>query len=82
MRDWDLNLLTLAGFYFNPDLDVARANAAAADAAITTAATKPNPSVSFAPGYQTPNSTQFITSFDFSIETAGKRGYRIAMLRS
>jgi len=80
MREWDLNSLTLAAFYFNPDLDVARANAAAADAAITTAAAKPNPSVSFAPGYQTPNPTQFITSFDFSlpIETAGKRGYRIA----
>ncbi len=80
MREWDLNTLTLAAFYFNPDLDVARANAAAADAAITTAAAKPNPSVSFAPGYQTPNPTQFITSFDFSlpIETAGKRGYRIA----
>ncbi len=80
LREWDLNSLTLAAFYFNPDLDVARANAAAADAAITTAAAKPNPSVSFAPGYQTPNPTQFITSFDFSlpIETAGKRGYRIA----
>ncbi len=80
LQAWDLNSLTLAAFYFNPDLDVARANAAAADAAITTAAAKPNPSVSFAPGYQTPNPTQFITSFDFSlpIETAGKRGYRIA----
>ncbi len=79
MREWDLNSLTLAAFYFNPDLDVTRANAAAADAAITTAAAKPNPSVSVGPGYQT-NPTQFITSFDFSlpIETAGKRGYRIA----
>jgi cobalt-zinc-cadmium efflux system outer membrane protein len=80
LQAWDLNSLTLAAFYFNPDLDMARANAAAADAAITTAAAKPNPSVSFAPGYQTPNPTQFITTFDFSlpIETAGKRGYRIA----
>lgn len=80
LQSWDLQALTLAAFYFNPDLDVARANAAAADAAITTASAKPNPSVSAGPGYQTPNPSQFITSFDFSlpIETAGKRGYRIA----
>jgi len=80
LREWNLNSLTMAAFYFNPDLDVARANAAAADAAITTAKAKPNPSVSVGPGYQTPNPTQYITSFDFSlpIETAGKRGYRIA----
>lgn len=80
LQAWDLNALTLAAFYDNPDLDVARANLAAADAAITTAAEKPNPSVSLGPGYQTPNPTQFITTFDFSlpIETAGKRGYRIA----
>lgn len=80
LNEWDLQHLTLAAFYFNPDLDVARTNAASADAAITTASAKPNPSVTVGPGYQTPNPTQFITSFDFSlpIETAGKRGYRIA----
>jgi cobalt-zinc-cadmium efflux system outer membrane protein len=80
LQTWDLNALTLAAFYFNPELDVARANAAAADAAITTAAAKPNPSVSVGPGYQTPNPTQFITAFDFTlpIETAGRRGYRIS----
>jgi cobalt-zinc-cadmium efflux system outer membrane protein len=79
LQSWDLRALTLAAFYFNPDLDVARANATAAGAAITTAAAKPNPSVTVGPGYQTPNPSQFITSFDFSlpIETAGKRGFRI-----
>lgn len=77
---WNLNSLTLAAYYFNPDLDVARANVAAADAAITTAAMKPNPSVSVGPGYESPPGSQFIMVFDFSlpIETAGKRGYRIA----
>lgn len=80
LQTWDLDALTLAAFYFSPDLDVARANAAAADSAIITAAAKPNPSVSIGPGYQTPNPTQFISTFDLSIpiETAGKRGYRIA----
>ena len=77
LQVWNLESLTLAAFYFHPDLDVARANAATADAAITTAAMKPNPSVTLGgpKGMQ-----QAISAFDFSlpIETAGKRGYRIA----
>jgi len=80
LQAWNLESLTLAAYYFNPDVDVAWANAATADAAITTAAMKPNPSVSVGPGYQGPNGSQPIAAFDFSlpIETAGKRGYRIA----
>lgn len=80
LETWDLNSLTLAAWYFNPDLDIARANAAAADAAITTAAMKPNPTVGVGPGYQSPPESQFIMGFNFDlpIETAGKRGYRIA----
>lgn len=77
---WDLKALTLAAFYFNPDLDIARANAAAADAAIKTAAMKPNPSVSVGPGYESGDQGPLTMAFSFSlpIETAGKRGYRIA----
>jgi outer membrane protein TolC len=77
---WDLNALTLAAFYFNPDLDIARANAAAADAAITTAAMKPNPSVGGGPGYESGDQGPFTMALNVSlpIETAGKRGYRIA----
>ncbi len=80
LKTWDLDSLTLAAYYFNPDLDVARANAASAEAAIQTAAMKPNPTVSVGPGYQSPPASQPIMAFDFSlpIETAGKRGYRIA----
>jgi outer membrane protein TolC len=77
---WDLNSITLAAYYFNPDLDVARANVTSAEAAIRTAAMKPNPSVTVGPGYETDPTGPFIMAFDFSlpIETAGKRGYRIA----
>jgi outer membrane protein, heavy metal efflux system len=80
LQTWDLNALTLATFYFNPDLDVARANAAAADAAISTAAMKPNPSVSVGPGYESGAQGPFTMALNFSlpIETAGKRGYRVA----
>lgn len=46
LRSWNLRDLTLAAFYFNPALKVARARVAEADAAIITAGQKPNPSVS------------------------------------
>jgi outer membrane protein TolC len=80
LTHWDLNSLTLAAYYFNPSLDVARAHATQASAAIQTAAMKPNPSVSIGPGYETTPGSPFMFGFDFSlpIETAGKRGYRIA----
>lgn len=77
--NWDLSGLTLAAYYYSPDLDVARAEAAASTAAITTAGMKPNPSLSLGPGYETaPESPYLMTmSFTWPIETAGKRGYRI-----
>jgi len=77
---WDLNELTLAAYYFNPQMDVARANAAAGGAAIKTAAMKPNPSVGAEAGYQSATESPYLLGFNFSlpIETAGKRGYRIA----
>ena len=80
LTHWDLNPLTLAAYYFNPSLDVARAHAAQASAAIQTAAMKPNPSVSIGPGYETAPESPFMFGFDLllPIETAGKRGYRIA----
>jgi outer membrane protein TolC len=80
LADWDLRALTLAAYYFNTDMDVARANAAVASAAIKTAAMKPNPSVSADAGYETSPESPYLLGLDFSlpIETAGKRGYRIA----
>ncbi|HEV2471401.1 MAG TPA: TolC family protein, partial [Chthonomonadales bacterium] len=80
MAEWDLNTLTLAAYYFNPAMDMARTNAAVADAAIKTAAMKPNPSVGADAGYETAAESPYLLGFDFSlpIETAGKRGYRIA----
>lgn len=80
LATWDLHSLTLAAYYFNANMDVARANAAAAAAAIKTAAMKPNPTVSADAGYETSPESPYLLGFDFSlpIETAGKRGYRIA----
>lgn len=78
---WDLNSLTLAAYYFNPQMDVARAQAASADSAIKTAAMKANPGVGADAGYETSLESPYLLGFNFSwpIETAGKRGYRIAV---
>ncbi|MGC9225499.1 MAG: TolC family protein [Terracidiphilus sp.] len=80
LASWDLRALTLAGYYFTMDMDVARANAAAAISAVKTAAMKPNPSVGADAGYETAAESPYLLGFNFSlpIETAGKRGYRIA----
>jgi outer membrane protein, heavy metal efflux system len=81
-RAWDFKALTLAAFYYNPDLDLARAHWAVAKAGGKTAAERPNPSVSVGPSYNTstavPSPWLLTASLDIPFETAGKRGYRIA----
>lgn len=80
LSTWDLNSLTLAAYYFNPQMDVARANAAVANEAIKTAAMKPNPQVGSSGGFETAAESPYLLGLNFSlpIETAGRRGYRIA----
>jgi outer membrane protein, heavy metal efflux system len=80
---WDLNSLTLAAFYFHPDLDVARAQWRVAEAGVKTAGARPNPSVSVTPGYDSGIPGNFSpwlvpVSFDVPVETAGKRAKRVA----
>jgi cobalt-zinc-cadmium efflux system outer membrane protein len=79
---WDLQALTLAAFYFHPDLDVARARWSVAQAGRATAGERPNPSVTGGPGYNTttrsPTPWVPFIGFDVPIETAGKRGHRLA----
>lgn len=77
---WDLQTLSLAALYFNPELDAARARIAESQAALVTAAARPNPTFSIAPGIPSP----YLLTLDLSIplETAGKRGYRIQAARS
>ena len=80
---WDVSRLTLAAFYFNPELDVARAQVAEAEAGVRTARAWPNPAVSFAPGYNkdaVAGVTPWILGYalEVPIELAGKRGYHTA----
>jgi cobalt-zinc-cadmium efflux system outer membrane protein len=86
LKSWDLPALTLAALYYQPDMEVARAKLAAAEAAILTAGARPNPTFTFSPAYSEPPLEFFSPwtlgfSLDVPIETAGKRGYRIAQAR-
>jgi outer membrane protein TolC len=80
---WNLKQLTLVAFYYQPSLAEARAQLLAARAGEITAGQRPNPTVSVTPGYDTQipgNYSPWLVpvSLDVPIETAGKRGKRIA----
>jgi cobalt-zinc-cadmium efflux system outer membrane protein len=79
---WDLTNLVLAAFFYHPDLDVARARWAVVQAGKQIAAERPNPTISVNPAYDTttliPSPWVVTASLDIPIETAGKRGYRVA----
>jgi cobalt-zinc-cadmium efflux system outer membrane protein len=81
-ENWDFEMLCLAAWYYNPTLEVARAQWAVARGGETTAGQRPNPALTVTPGY---NTTTTIPSpwipqitLDVPIETAGKRRYRRA----
>jgi len=82
-KSWDFLMLTMAAFYYQPDLDVARAKWGVSQAGVITAGQRPNPSAGFTPQYNV-NAASGVSpwiltfAFDVPIETAGKRGYRIA----
>jgi cobalt-zinc-cadmium efflux system outer membrane protein len=82
-KNWNLQELTLAAFYFHPSLEVARAQWLVVSAGLKTAGARPNPSVTVSPGYDSQIPGNFSpwlvpVTFDLPIETAGKRGKRIA----
>lgn len=74
-KHWGLRLLTLAAFYFNPQLETARDQVATAQAAIVTAGMRPNPTLSISPGIPSPY--LFDLGFAIPVVTAGKRQYKI-----
>ena len=83
---WDFETLSWAAFYFNPTLDVARAQWEVARAGLKTAAARPNPTLSVIPGYNT-NPGAGISpwlpaiSADYLLETSGKRDRRQEIAR-
>jgi cobalt-zinc-cadmium efflux system outer membrane protein len=77
---WNPALLTLAAFFYHPDIDTARAEVEGAEAAVITAGARPNPGLDTALGRGSPAENPWLFIFDFllPVETAGKRGHRIA----
>lgn len=80
---WDCERLCTAALKLHPDLEIARAKLATAQAAVLTAGARPNPTVGFSAtnisrllGGASPWTNGF--TLDVPIETAGKRGQRIA----
>lgn len=92
-RAWDLTALTLAAFYYSPDLDVARARWAIAEAGVVTAGARPNPTLSVSPGRVVGQSAAaaeaeagvspwtLALDLDIPLEIFHQRGYRIARAR-
>jgi len=82
LKSWDLESLTLAAVYFNPNLEVARAQWRVAQAGVITAGGRPNPTVGITPGYNisaASGANPWIPGMtvDLPIETAGKRDHRL-----
>lgn len=75
LETWDLNELALAAYYFNPQMQVARAQAEAAEAAIITAGARPNPSLSLSPGIPSPYLFDLV--LNFPVIRAGRREIKI-----
>jgi cobalt-zinc-cadmium efflux system outer membrane protein len=81
---WDLKALTLAAFYYHPDMDIARAQWGVARGGEKTAGERPNPTLGLLAGYNATSPTSEVTpwipevSLDIPIEVAGKRRIRIA----
>jgi outer membrane protein TolC len=78
-RSVDLKTLTLIGYYYSASLDVARAQLSAAQAGIQVARARINPGLNVSGGYDRNPDSHFDRGIGpfFTVETAGKRGYRI-----
>ena len=81
-KAWDFDLLTLTAFYYQPSLEVARADWQLAQGGEKTAAGRLNPTVTAGSGFDNGIANNFSPwlpgiSFDLPIETAGKRRRRM-----
>lgn len=78
---WDFEALTWVAFYYNPNLDLARAQWESAQAATRSAGARPNPTLILTPGYNASAGAGVspwfpALNFDFLVETAHKRELR------
>ena len=85
-KSWDFETLHLAALYYHSSLDVARAQWQVAVSGDKNAAARPNPTLSVVPGYNISAAGGLTpwfptVTFDIPLETAGKRGFRMAQAR-
>jgi cobalt-zinc-cadmium efflux system outer membrane protein len=84
---WDLKALTLVALYYHPDMDVARARWGVTQGGRITAGERPNPTLTPLIGYNTTSPRSEVTpwipeaALELTVETAGKRGIRMAQAR-
>jgi outer membrane protein TolC len=84
---WDLKALTFAALYYHPDMDIARAQWGIARGGRITAGERLNPALNPLMGYNSTTPRSEITpwipeiTLEIPIETAGKRGFRVAEAR-
>ncbi|MEN6561481.1 MAG: TolC family protein [Acidobacteriota bacterium] len=84
---WGLKALTLVALYYHPDMDVARAQWGVAQGGRITAGERINPALNPLMGYNSTSPRSEVTpwipevALELTIETAGKRGIRIAQAR-
>lgn len=84
---WDFETLAWVAFYFNPSLELARAQWATARATQQTVAERPNPTISLTPGFSTnaPSGTSPwfpAVNFDFLLPMSGKRARQVDIARA
>jgi outer membrane protein TolC len=84
---WDFETLCWVGFYYQPALELARAQWQTERAAQHTAAARPNPSLTLAPGYdftREPGLSPWMptVSADWLLQTAGKRAHQQDVARA
>ncbi len=85
-RTWTLKALTEEAVQHHPDVAVAHAQYDTARAALGTAGERPNPTIALSPQVVTPfhswSAGTYGVDFDWTFETAGKRGHRMDVARA
>jgi hypothetical protein len=76
-KELGLETLTLVALYFHPDLNVARARLEASEAAVITASTKPNPTISGDAGYTNAAPAPYVLRFGLDWILSGDPGREI-----
>lgn len=85
-KTWTLQALAAEAAAHQPDVMVARAQYTTARAAVQTAGERPNPTIALSPQIVTPYTNwiagTYGVDFDWTFETAGKRGRRLDVARA